>query len=948
MALSLFSRQIPPPSKPTQTNPNSKSPSLEETLRSDLFYKFKNPFELKQIHSYIIKTNKPHSILPLQRIASICAFSSSFDYARSIFQRVEKPETVIWNSCLKRFAEGDSVIDTIRLFCLLRHSNVDVDTFTCSFVLKACTVLLDLEMSRVVHGLIEKLGFQSDLFLQNTMVHMYACCDKIDDARRLFQKMEQRDVITWNIMITQLTKKGKVDRARDLFDEMPDKSVRSWTAMIAGYVQCGLPKEAVCLFNEMEEAGKKPNEVTLVVVLAACADLGALDLGKRVHEYSNRCGFERNVRICNTLIDMYIKCGCLEDAYRVFNEMGDRTIVSWSAMIGGFAMHGRGEEALRLFTKMNRIGIKPNGVTFVGILHACNHMGLISEGRKFFSSMTRDYGIVPEIEHYGCMVDLLSRSGLLEEAHEFILNMPIKANGVVWGALLGGCRVHKNVELAEEAIKHLHVLDPLNDGYYVVLSNVYANAGRWEDAAKVRMMMREIGVKKTPGWSTITIDGVLHEFVAGDGSHPQSMDIYQKWDELLDQMTLRGYVPDTSIVLLDMEEDKKKHVLYRHSEKLAVVFGLLNTPTRTPIRIMKNLRVCEDCHTSLKLISDIVDREIVEGLAPINLVVENDSHRATPGGTGEIKTIGNYAPVLKAQSAAKAKGYSDVLYLDYVHKRYLEEVSSCNVFVVKVFDSSSPIHSRLKRQKGYLFIRFVLMIPCGDNGSSTKVELGPEACAGAISCKQNVQKDSLLFWLTVASVTTFRKDRVDCDWKAAFFNVKYICNGLPSIYALSPKKTLTLFWTDELFRCPLVLLEKMCSFFSWELIVTTQELHVIDGIPQLIFVRSSYTIEKQNESQLIMWLKPADGGTAATQLAAHLTGIHNAIKILSSRIKVLHHYLLAIHRGDIPCENSLLRQVSSLLRRLPVIDSEKFQDDFLMVSVFFFPLPLLSSGSHPD
>ncbi|PON86323.1 DYW domain containing protein [Trema orientale] len=381
--------------------------------------------------------------------------------------------------------------------------------------------------------------------------------------------------------------------------------------MIAGYVQCGKPKEATNLFLEMEKVGLKPNEVTVVAVLAACADLGDLYLGRRIHEYSSRSGFGKDVRVSNTLIDMYVKCGCLEDAQEVFHEMEERTVVSWSAMIQGLAIHGKAEEALRLFSEMIRAGVKPNWVTFLGLLHACSHMGLIDEGRNFFAGMTRDYGIVPRIEHYGCMVDLLSRAGLLQDAHEFIKNMPIKPNGVVWGALLGGCKVHKNIALAEEAIRHLSELDPLNDGYYVVLSNIYAQAERWEDTAQVRKLMRDRGVKKTPGWSSITVDGICHEFVAGDESHPQALEIFQTWGKLLEKMKLRGYVPNTSVVLLDMEEAEKVKFVYRHSEKLALVFGLMTTAAGTPIHIRKNLRVCEDCHEAFKLISAIVNREIV-------------------------------------------------------------------------------------------------------------------------------------------------------------------------------------------------------------------------------------------------------------------------------------------------------------------------------------------------
>ncbi|KAE8723569.1 Pentatricopeptide repeat-containing protein [Hibiscus syriacus] len=249
--------------------------------------------------------------------------------------------------------------------------------------------------------------------------------------------------------------------------------------------------------------------------------------------------------------------------------------------------------------------------TFIGLLNACSHMGLVAEGSQFFSGMTRGYGIIPEIEHYGCMVDLYSRAGLLQEAHAFIMNMPIKPNGVVWGSLFVGCKIHKNIELGEEATRHLARLDPLNDGYYIVLYNIYAEAERWEDAVRVRKLMKNRGVKKTPGCSSILVDGVIHEFVAGDDSQSQAIEIFEMWEKLVDYMKLRGYKPDTSVVLLDVEEKEKEKFLYRHSEKLALCFGLLNTPPGSVIRIMKNLRVCEDCHAAFKLISSIVSREIV-------------------------------------------------------------------------------------------------------------------------------------------------------------------------------------------------------------------------------------------------------------------------------------------------------------------------------------------------
>ncbi|XP_021288848.1 pentatricopeptide repeat-containing protein At5g66520-like [Herrania umbratica] len=584
------------------------SPSSHaQTLLSN----FNSPLELKQAHAHLIKTNTPHSSLSVSRIASVCALSSDFSYAHQLLAQFPDPQTAIWNSCLRTLAESDSPSDAILLFRRLREFDVLPDSFTCAFVLKACTALLDDKNGKIVHGFVEKLGFKWNLVLQNMILNFYGLCGEMATARLLFDNMPQRDVVSWNVMITYLVKIGDFEGAYGFFSRMPERNVRSWTMMISGCVHSGKPKEGVELFMEMQKIGVEANEVTVVAVLAACADLGALDFGKRVHEYSKRSRFGKNVRVLNTLIDMYVKCGCLEEARRVFNEMEERTVVSWSTMIQGLAMHGQAQEAVRVFSMMIEMGVMPNGVTFIGLLHACSHMGLVDEGRRFFSGMTRDYGIIPEIEHYGCMVHLFSRAGLLQEAHEFIMNMPIKPNGVVWGALLGGCKVHKNIKLAEEATRHLAQLDPLNDGYYVVLSNIYAEAERWEDVARVRKLMKNRGVKKTPGCSSIVVDGVIHEFVAGDDTHSQADEIFGMWEKLLGHMKLRGYVPDTSVVLLDMEEKEKEKFLYRHSEKLALCFGLINTPPGVVIRIMKNLRVCEDCHATFKLISAIANREIV-------------------------------------------------------------------------------------------------------------------------------------------------------------------------------------------------------------------------------------------------------------------------------------------------------------------------------------------------
>ncbi|CAN6448316.1 unnamed protein product [Victoria cruziana] len=612
MALSVAAIQLPTPTKVHQSHSSQQLPqSLAFVPGSGPVQNFTTAFQLKQLHAHIVKQNIHPSVLSFSKVAQVCGLSPDFGYCRQLLQFSDRAEIVIWNSCIRKLAEGDSPADAIVLFRKLRYADVLPDTLTCSFVLKACSRVPSLEDGMSVHSFAAKQGWVSDVFLQNTIVHMYASCGSLSSAYQLFAKTSKRDVVTWNIMVTQFARQGEVDIARKLFDEMPERSTRSWTSMITGYVRCGRPNEAISVFRSMEEASVRPNEVTVVSVLAACADIGALDLGKRIHDYAKENSFHQNVRVCNTLIDMYTKCGCMEEAKKVFDEMPERTVVSWSAMIMGLAINGLNEKALSLFSKMQKRGVRPNAVTFIGLLHACSHMGMVGEGRRFFESMVKDYDIVPQLEHYGCMVDLLSRAGRLKEAYEFIKNMPIEPSGAVWGALLGGCRVHKNVQLGEEVIKHLLDIEPQNDGYYVVLSNIYAEAGRWDDVARVRRLMKDRGIKKTPGCSSITIDGVTHEFVAGDGSHPYAKVVKEKWHELAEQLKSMGYVPDRSAVLLDIAEEEKEHALYRHSEKLAVVFGLMNTSLGTPIRIMKNLRICGDCHLALKLISKCSNRDII-------------------------------------------------------------------------------------------------------------------------------------------------------------------------------------------------------------------------------------------------------------------------------------------------------------------------------------------------
>lgn len=381
--------------------------------------------------------------------------------------------------------------------------------------------------------------------------------------------------------------------------------------MVSGCVGCGKSKEALEAFARMQGEGFEPEDRTLVSVLAACAHLGALEQGKWVHGYLRGKGRRVTVFLGTALVDMYAKCGEVELGLRVFREMPERNLLVWTTAIKGLAMHGRGAEALRMFGEMERCGFVPDDIAFIGALCACTHAGLVDQGRQLFDSMSRGYGIEPKVEHYGCMVDLLARNGLLDEARDLIDSMPMEADALIWGALMAGCRFHKNVELAEHVVKHLIRLEPDCSGVYVLLANIYAVTGRHDDARSVRALMKQKGVEKTPGCSLIEINGIVHQFLVGDTSHPMIEDILARWDDIENRIRVEGYVPDRREVLQDIDEEEKDDALARHSEKLAIAFGLISTEPGVSIRIVKNLRVCGDCHHVTKLISKVYDREIV-------------------------------------------------------------------------------------------------------------------------------------------------------------------------------------------------------------------------------------------------------------------------------------------------------------------------------------------------
>ncbi|GJM93339.1 hypothetical protein PR202_ga09886 [Eleusine coracana subsp. coracana] len=406
---------------------------------------------------------------------------------------------------------------------------------------------------------------------------------------------------------------GDAAAARAAFAEIPRPDVVAWNAMIAGYVHVGRSREALMLFDRMmREAGAAVvGEATLVSVLTACAQAGALDQGRWVHGFARGHGMRVSVTLGTALVDMYSKCGAVPAAMEVFDGMRDRNVYTWTSAISGLAMNGMGTECLDLFKRMESEGIQPNGVTFVAVLRGCSMAGLVDEGRACFDSIKGKHGVEPWLEHYGCMVDLYGRAGCLDDAINFIKTMPVEPHEGVWGALLNASRIHNNVELGKYAMEKLVAIESENDAAHVLLSNIYAESQDWKGVSRTRSMMKAKGVKKVPGWSAIEADGKVHEFYVGGKSHPRYKDIELMLAEMNRRLRLQGYAANTKEVLFDIEEEEKENAISLHSEKLALAFGLIVLPEGAEIRIVKNLRVCRDCHDYTKMISKVFNRGIV-------------------------------------------------------------------------------------------------------------------------------------------------------------------------------------------------------------------------------------------------------------------------------------------------------------------------------------------------
>ncbi|QCE16833.1 structure-specific endonuclease subunit SLX1 [Vigna unguiculata] len=586
--------------------------------------------------------------------------------ARNVFDSMPDRNVVSWTSMVRGYVQNGDVAEAERLFWQMPNKNVVSWTVMLGGLLQEARIedarkLFDMmpekdvvAVTNMIGGYCEegRLGEARALFDQmpkrnvvtwTTMVSGYARNGRVDVARKLFEVMPERNEVSWTAMLMGYTHSGRmgeasklfdmmpmklvvacnemimgfglageVDKARCVFEEMKDRDDGTWSALIKVYERKGYELKALGLFRRMQRERVALSFPSLISVLFVCASLASLDHGRQVHGQLVRSEFDKDLYVSSVLITMYIKCGDLVRAKRVFDRFPLKDVVMWNSMITGYSQHGLGEEALNVFYDMGSSGVPPDDVTFIGVLSACSYSGKVKEGLELFKSMKCKYQVEPGVEHYACLVDLLGRAGQVNDAMKLVEKMPMEPDAIVWGALLGACRTHMNLDLAEVVVDKLAQLEPKNAGPIVLLSNMYASRGRWKDVEVLRKKIKSRSVIKLPGCSWIEVEKKVHMFTGGDSKgHAEQPIIMKMLEKLGGLLREAGYCPDGSFVLHDVDEEEKTHSLGYHSEKLAVAYGLLKVPKGMPIRVMKNLRVCGDCHSAIKLIAKVTGREII-------------------------------------------------------------------------------------------------------------------------------------------------------------------------------------------------------------------------------------------------------------------------------------------------------------------------------------------------
>ncbi|CAN6452528.1 unnamed protein product [Victoria cruziana] len=636
----------------------------------------------KELHAHIIISGNQPSTFVSNHLISMYSKCGDMACALQAFDEMPQRNLVSWTAIISGLSQSGEFREALRFLAEMRMSGWQPSQFALSCVIQACTALGWFRYGKQLHSLILKTGFGSELFVGSNLIDMYSKFGMLVDAQDVFDGMSAKDEVSWTALIDACSKNGEFSEALQAFRKMnlggmradqhvlcsalsacgglnnlqTGKSIHagvikygfesdivvgnslidmysksgdmesaslmlsldsrmvnviSCSTLIDGFAENDEIEKAVNIYLNLLRQGIVPNEFTFSSLLKACASQAALEQGKQLHAQVLKADFAADPFVSTVLIDMYGKSGLLESSLQVFNEIRDHTDIACNAIVGVFAQHGYGREAIQQFEKMVSEGMKPNAITFVNLLTACSHAGLVDEGLGYFNSMSMRFNFSPTDEHYACVIDLLSRAGKLKQAEEFIKAMPSEPNAFAWCSLLGACRRYGDAERGKHAAEKLMKLEPENNGSHVLLSNLYATIGQWEDVKSVRRLMKETKLKKLPGYSWVDVNSRTHIFGAGDFSHPQKKEIYEKLECLSDQMREAGYIPYTGSVLSNVEECLKEKLLQYHSERIALAFALISTPSGKDIIIKKNLRICVDCHSAIKFISKIVGRHIV-------------------------------------------------------------------------------------------------------------------------------------------------------------------------------------------------------------------------------------------------------------------------------------------------------------------------------------------------
>ncbi|XP_024996984.1 putative pentatricopeptide repeat-containing protein At1g68930 [Cynara cardunculus var. scolymus] len=500
--------------------------------------------------------------------------------SEQLFHCIPEKDSITWTTMVTGFTQNGLDKKAIDIFREMRMQGLGIDQFTLGSILTACGGSTALKEGSQIHAYIIRTDIIDNVYVGSSLVDMYLKCKRLTYAERVFSRLKYKNIV-------------------------------SWTALIVGYGQNGHSEAAVRIYCEMQRNGIEPDEFTLGSVISSCANLASLEEGAQFHGQAQVSGLISFLTVSNALVTFYGKCGTTEKSNQLFDEMKIRDEVSWTALISGYSQFGEANKTINLFDRMLASHLRPDGVTFIGVLSACSRAGLVEKGRHYFKSMVEEYKIVPVSDHYSCMIDLFSRAGQLQDAKCFINDMPFSPDAFGWSTLLSSCRSHGNLDIGKWAAKSLQELEPQNPASYVLLSSMYAAKGKWDEVAQLRREMKHKDIRKEPGFSWIKYKNKVHVFSADDRSSPYSEKIYSELEKLNFKMIHEGYVPDMRFALHNVDESEKITMLNHHSEKLAIAFGLLFIPQNLPIRVVKNLRVCGDCHTATKFISKITQREIL-------------------------------------------------------------------------------------------------------------------------------------------------------------------------------------------------------------------------------------------------------------------------------------------------------------------------------------------------